>query len=856
MHDALQLLVNQGEVFSSSGIIYLQPDYITRLLKPLVDHRLTRSRFQQILGALPGDAETQARRAALLLPACELFTRTGELREELLAPMWQPLGLGGDDYGDVVVMLSASGVLFLAEHSTHGRRWVMPMRLPEARPAEAYSEWCEMMGAEMLEENEQLSVGYRLGRFAPPGIQERLIAACNRLGEYNAFWKRGAILDTPVGPSSLLLEMRTTMVPGNVTGETHASHELCIDVRGPKYVRAKMWLLLLRVQETAERLLEDFPGMNPDGCFYCPSCMSRRLAATADSPDATLVPTTWPLADAGAKRLTCEQCTDQGPLQLFMTKLNKEDDKNSKDLGLFVTPAPMIVTEAQGVEAGANPDGTPRRQSDDGTPRATDPDTPERPGTPGTPERPGLQRRNSKANMRRQSTINFGGSAVVASELVAGSSADFSPPKGGDDRKRSVTRVMGLDLGLGDGIRRLSEENMMASGRGSGTDSHRGEGSERGTAREHDSFRGSSGAAAAAGGGPAPAEEQSNRLTDMDAITSACGSDVIAKAKFAAKAVRFGRPIEAGVGLHKLLGLVSEDVLTDRMKQVATIENAIVEEIGAAGSDVKDPAGYTDADWLNYVKDAPAEERKMPTGMPDAVLDEGHQLMRLDDFVAQPIAQSAGLKRYHVLALRLYTTSFHHSINRPLHEGCSPNKPHPFPTFVAVLCEALKKLRAAAAEAEKAAANAAAKAAPAAPPPPGTEAAVQAVTQTASHLQERTLWRGVADLHTAHELKQRGGTELGFVSCSSNRAVAEEYTLRPPDDDLPLSLVLKVRADLTNGSDLSWCAVFPIEAECVYPPATYLEARSSWDEAVTLPNGEEIGIKVIEVVPRLTSFIG
>ena len=162
MHDALQLLVNQGEVFSSSGIIYLQPDYITRLLKPLVDHRLTRSRFQQILGALPGDAETQARRAALLLPACELFTRTGELREELLAPMWQPLGLGGDDYGDVVVMLSASGVLFLAEHSTHGRRWVMPMRLPEARPAEAYSEWCEMMGAEMLEENEHYLLGTAL----------------------------------------------------------------------------------------------------------------------------------------------------------------------------------------------------------------------------------------------------------------------------------------------------------------------------------------------------------------------------------------------------------------------------------------------------------------------------------------------------------------------------------------------------------------------------------------------------------------------------------------------------------------------------------------------------------------------
>ena len=32
-------------------------------------------------------------------------------------------------------VLSASGVLFLAEHTKHGRRWVMPMRLPQARQA-------------------------------------------------------------------------------------------------------------------------------------------------------------------------------------------------------------------------------------------------------------------------------------------------------------------------------------------------------------------------------------------------------------------------------------------------------------------------------------------------------------------------------------------------------------------------------------------------------------------------------------------------------------------------------------------------------------------------------------------------
>ena len=43
LDDALQLLINQGEVFASSGIIYLQPNYVTRLLKPLVDHRLSRA---------------------------------------------------------------------------------------------------------------------------------------------------------------------------------------------------------------------------------------------------------------------------------------------------------------------------------------------------------------------------------------------------------------------------------------------------------------------------------------------------------------------------------------------------------------------------------------------------------------------------------------------------------------------------------------------------------------------------------------------------------------------------------------------------------------------------------------------
>ena len=816
MHDALQLLVNQGEVFFSSGIIYLQPDYITRLLKPLVDHRLTRSRFQQTLGALPGDVETQARRAAMLLPACELFTKTGELREELLPPMWQPMGLHGDDYGDVVVMLSTSGVLFLAEHAAHGRRWVMPMRLPDARPADPYQDWQEMMLP--AKNNEQLGVGYRLGRFAPPGISERLIAACNRLGEYNAFWKRGAILDTPVGPSSLLLEMRTTMVPGTVTGETHANHELCIEVRGPRMARSEMWLLLLRVQECTERLLEDFPGIYPEGLVYCPGCVKANLMRADGTPESK--PTTWPIADAVVKRVQCEQCAES--MTLHSLKLSRDHVRDArKELGLFITPPPMVVSEADDESSAEAPPVGGRRSAANG---------------------PGLVRTNT-AKLKRQDSVNFSGQALREEDMAP--KEEPSPPKA--DMKRSINRVMGVNLaakGFLDGLH------------ADGSDSASLDGSVRGSLHNDRASRDGSEMGDDSGAGLESLKARSSK-EQMAAISNALAGQqgkLLDRAKFVAKAVRFGRPIEAGVGLHRLLGLSSEEEL-QKMKSVG--ESAIVEEITTADHADKDAAGYTDVDWLNYVKESLAEERKMPAGMPHDVLDEGHQLMRLDDFAADPIAAAAGLKRAHVLALRLYTTSVHRAINKPLVEGCSPQKPHPYPVTVFYICDALTRLRSAAEVAARADLVRAAGtsvggiggASPASVRPPGAVGADDAVAVADS---QSTLWRGVADLHAVHEFKTRGATELGLVSCTSLRSVAEEYAIRPvTEEGGPLSVVLKVRADLSPGTDISWLATFPCEAECVYPPCTYLEARSSWDETVMLPSGDDLAIKVVEVVPRV-----
>ena len=201
LDDALQLLVNQGEIFSSSGIIYLQPDYVTRLLKPLVDHRLATAAFRkQLLSEAEATAELLARdggpampRLALLSPAIDCLVRSGELREELLPLLWEPLGLHRDDYGEVLLMMSASGVLFLAEHTQQDRRWVMPMRLSEVQPPDAKEVWHD---AAKKADFERLALAYSLGRIAPPGITERLMASCYGFGKYHRFWKRGTHAST------------------------------------------------------------------------------------------------------------------------------------------------------------------------------------------------------------------------------------------------------------------------------------------------------------------------------------------------------------------------------------------------------------------------------------------------------------------------------------------------------------------------------------------------------------------------------------------------------------------------------------------------------------------------------------
>ena len=193
-------------------------------------------------------------------------------------------------------------------------------------------------------------------------------------------------------------------------------------------------------------------------------------------------------------------------------------------------------------------------------------------------------------------------------------------------------------------------------------------------------------------------------LNDLMFDASSINDHTSVENKYLAEKIRFGRPIEGLSALHKLLGLQTEDELKAKMLGG---EGAIIDEIETACASATEPDtdeyGWTHRDWLNYVRTHRSGDFSRLPSLPEdsgklkpaSRIDLGNRGLSLDDFLALPAAASAGLKRAHVLALRLYSSSVFRSINRPLHDGCSPERPHPYPTLCVLLNDAVWKLRAA-----------------------------------------------------------------------------------------------------------------------------------------------------------------
>ena len=283
-----------------------------RLCRPLLDEKLGGDSWALEVAEVAGvSAIDEPHRAALLLNAAECFRLSGELREELLPFLWDPLGLHRDEFGAVLQQLCKSGVLFLAEHTELGRRWVMPLRLPDVPPETALKMWSV---AGRATTRETLGITYAFGDEAPPGVVERLVAACSGVGDYTGYWKRGAILETSLNKTLVLVELRDRLVEPTVLvkdkrikvpdADPIREVELAIELRGPKSMRSELWGLALMLKSRADTLLAEWPEIETEAEMRCPSCLS---SGTEPCPS-------WPAdAEKRAERMcpivpTCPEC--------------------------------------------------------------------------------------------------------------------------------------------------------------------------------------------------------------------------------------------------------------------------------------------------------------------------------------------------------------------------------------------------------------------------------------------------------------------------------------------------------------------------------------------------------------------
>lgn len=279
--------------------------------------------------------------------------------------------------------------------------------------------------------------------------------------------------------------------------------------------------------------------------------------------------------------------------------------------------------------------------------------------------------------------------------------------------------------------------------------------------------------------------------------------------RFEANVLITGRPENAALGVNEYMLQTDEYVWAGMARGVP----AIVEEFEKNGT-------AEDRECLDYVLNQLAGSSELKFQWKKLRRDifykrepDGRHGQPLSYFVNHPNSLKARLKISHVLALRVYTTAAYASLNNPLRNiGPFAGKPHPFAVTVALIADAIRRLR-----------------------------AVGAEGPSADKLHT-DLWRGMRNLTVTDQFLERGGTELAPMSTTADLSVALDYSARAPT-----RLLMKLRASsfMDRGADLSYLSAFPDEVETLYPPLTFLKPTGKQQTM------EIRGVKfiVIEVAP-------
>ena len=268
--------------------------------------------------------------------------------------------------------------------------------------------------------------------------------------------------------------------------------------------------------------------------------------------------------------------------------------------------------------------------------------------------------------------------------------------------------------------------------------------------------------------------------------------------------IRMGKAADSTHGIQVLIGLTDQALSQSLADPVAAIQR----EFAQSGGD-------EDKENLRCVLE----------GLKRPGWTSGQSLEAL---VAHPHARMAKLRRHHVLALRLYTTSSYCRVNDPL-RSVPPQRPHPF----ASTAYFTDQVRTCGSAVQHSASRAALHVrTPEGPVERSSHAAfwspclqgIKLMRAVAASLPDahttRIFWRGMKDLGLTMEFLQQGGTEFACLSTSASKDVAVNFAV----SELPLIFKFETNDFTSRGADIAFLSVYPNEQEALYPPLTYLRS--------------------------------
>ena len=230
-------------------------------------------------------------------------------------------------------------------------------------------------------------------------------------------------------------------------------------------------------------------------------------------------------------------------------------------------------------------------------------------------------------------------------------------------------------------------------------------------------------------------------------------------------------------------------------------------------------------EMFDYVLNQRTSQKEYPNG----ITDVGRDSVRFSYFLTHKQAQDAKLSEAEVFALRLYTTLIYKYMNGPLRDDNRYRRglPCPLPVTTYFAEHGIKKLRA-------------------------IHAPISEIRSGTGHEGQpkvlRVLWRGMRNVKITGDFETMGGTELAFMSTTTDLSVAVRYSLSHH------SVLLKIVVPdfMSLGADLRWLSVFPAEAEVLYPPLTYLRPTGKADHVTVDREGAQINFTVVEVIPSFS----